>query len=100
VAALIRLLDEVAAVAAAAPMAVAALSALFNLFCCRFKYNGLLLSFRTRLAFPFGLFLDVSGGSFSLSLAVPFFSIVDLLSLFAQVEIPYSATGSFVVAKQ
>jgi len=37
----------------------------FQPFCCRFKCKGSLLSFHTRLAFPFGLFLHVSGGSFS-----------------------------------
>ena len=94
------LVVEAAALVAPVSIAEVVLCAFFILFCCRFKYNGLLLSFRARLIFPFGLFLHVSGGSFSLSLAVPFFSMVDLLNLFPQVESPHSVTGSFVPTKQ
>jgi len=57
---LILLGVEAAALAATVSVAEVLLCLFFSLFCCRFKYKGLLLSFRTRLTFPFALFLHAS----------------------------------------
>jgi len=63
----------------------------FHSFCCQFKSNMLLLSFcSTCLALPFGLFLFVSGGSISLSLAVPFFNGTSAQSIHLSCKPPFN----------